>query len=844
MSQEILYTSAPQGLKPGSRGFCTVISTDGMAGNLAERLESLSGYRHAYRMHDPNAQRNPVNFAHVILTVGGSRFHVLSRIADYGQDYTGRSNKIAHHVALSGNELRECGPAALLALDGFSRTDWDGELRVCPGGPAIPDIPDSPGICTSWQQAAGDAGWAGVLAESALGGSRPMSVIFPPGTDTLALVTEAMRLLPPEKRWQVTFSTYFTKLPAGVNCHWRFLLDGTQEAAAIRRNPHAPLIDLSEIPERPAGGELVEAARSGRAVAASTPPPRQAPPETPPDRPDAGDPDALEPDARETEPKGKRGYRLLGKSSRRRRASREAELPANPPKFVAPRRTRLRRSLLVGALAFAVLAVLVLGSFFFRRWTKPGSADEPQAAAAQANADTGNRRAARPAQKKPNRRAPRRRDPVPPRPRNVDVQKPATPPKSARTAVARDDNPRPGVGRRDDPSLKRSPEAKTRKRKKRRNEDPQLAALKQLGDALPLPTAATITPSHKLASFPENSQLKLRLFGSNAVLPAGSTFKVSAPSTSADNGTQWKIERTAPPASVIPVGEFHFHKGVLSFKWAGLPQQPDRRLRYCCLEIAVGEHSRICVLSKPAKVDSIPLRFPGNKPTHVASLPHALKLVRIDAVRVELWSNTKQFATRVSRTTLQKGQRASVHFLSHNRNAARKKQAELATFDVLFDKSKEHSLCLELTRTMSCRKIDHGRLDVRELQIRWSKSKFREIFGDDALEKLNKEKETADPLLNKATEKLADLTAQLNQAKKPQQMMLRRECDRLRRVIQGLQRTIRAPTILTRVKKQLLELESGKDNSIQYAAYIEIPIERGSELKRVYLFQSDTPPGK
>ena len=43
MSQEILYTSAKQGLKPGSRGFCTVVSTEGMDANLAERLESRSG---------------------------------------------------------------------------------------------------------------------------------------------------------------------------------------------------------------------------------------------------------------------------------------------------------------------------------------------------------------------------------------------------------------------------------------------------------------------------------------------------------------------------------------------------------------------------------------------------------------------------------------------------------------------------------------------------------------------------------------------------------------------------------------------------------------------------------
>ncbi len=71
MSQEILYTSAPKGLKSGSRGFCTVVSTRGMAKNLSQRLESLSGYRHIYLPHDPKSHLNPINYAHFKITLGG-----------------------------------------------------------------------------------------------------------------------------------------------------------------------------------------------------------------------------------------------------------------------------------------------------------------------------------------------------------------------------------------------------------------------------------------------------------------------------------------------------------------------------------------------------------------------------------------------------------------------------------------------------------------------------------------------------------------------------------------------------------------------------------------------------
>ena len=66
MSQELIYTSAPRGLKPGSQGFCTVVSTQGISASLVQRLEALSGYRHVFPPQDPNARLNPVLFSHLI----------------------------------------------------------------------------------------------------------------------------------------------------------------------------------------------------------------------------------------------------------------------------------------------------------------------------------------------------------------------------------------------------------------------------------------------------------------------------------------------------------------------------------------------------------------------------------------------------------------------------------------------------------------------------------------------------------------------------------------------------------------------------------------------------------
>jgi hypothetical protein len=267
-----------------------------MAKNMIETLESLSGYRHAFELNDPNVANNPVNYSHLILTVGGRKYHVLSRICDAGIDYTQRTNKLAHHVVLTDAELTTGGPAWVLSQNGFCVTEWVGDPRTLPQD-RTPDARDRmPEVCRAWQAATGDAGWGGVLAESFLEQPpRTVSVIFKPGQDLLPLVVESLALIPEERRWDVTFSTYFTRLPAGVDCHWRFLLDGSPEVKAVRSNPHLKVIDLTTRLERAVGGDLVEAARRGLSIR-KTQPAASIPPKAAQSRPanDSHDPTASE----------------------------------------------------------------------------------------------------------------------------------------------------------------------------------------------------------------------------------------------------------------------------------------------------------------------------------------------------------------------------------------------------------------------------------------------------------------------------------------------------------------------------------------------------------------------
>src|SRR5262249_48942824 len=226
--------------------------------------ESLSVYQPVSAPGDRSAALNPVVHSHVRLTAGGKVFDVLSRIGPLGLDYSGRPNKYAHHVALGLGELPAGGPARLLRHPGFLGSVWNGEPRVLPEGRAVPQGDRPAGIAHAWHNLTGDAGWAGVLAESFLAEPRrPVFLIFQPGMDLLPLFVEAIALLPPSRRWDVEFSTYVTTLPQGITCPWRGVLDGSPAAKNASQLPNALVVDLSRPAECPQGGALVHLARTG-----------------------------------------------------------------------------------------------------------------------------------------------------------------------------------------------------------------------------------------------------------------------------------------------------------------------------------------------------------------------------------------------------------------------------------------------------------------------------------------------------------------------------------------------------------------------------------------------------
>lgn len=358
MSHELHYTSAPRGLKPGSRGFCTVACTAGLSPTLAERLEALSGYRQVFPPHHARTGDNPVAWSHLIVRVAGKPYHVVSRVAAAGLDYSDRSNKYAHHVAIDPAERPAGGPGWLLRQPGFLDTAWSGEPRVLPGARPTPRGERAPERCTAWQQATGDAGWAGVVAQAFLDDpKRPVYLVYEPGTDLLPLIDEALALLPPSRRWEVTFSTYFTSLPPETQCGWRGVLVDSAEARQAQRFPGALILDLSA-PLGPAPtGPLTDAARTG-ILPAAPPEPALAPTAFPTHDSFAAprDPDRYRPDSSPDDPATVRVVPDLPLDRRARKRSRDG----------SNRSSRRNWNLLIGV----VFASLVLGVSSVAVWPR------------------------------------------------------------------------------------------------------------------------------------------------------------------------------------------------------------------------------------------------------------------------------------------------------------------------------------------------------------------------------------------------------------------------------------------------------------------------------------------
>ena len=246
MIQELISTSAPRCLN-GNAGFGIVAQTVGMAPNVSQAVNALSGYTH---IAPPDSPRNPVVYLHAIRRTGGMARHIVSRVADCGNDYSGRSNRIAHHWIIEAPDTQSLpgGPAALI-LQNIYRSNWNEKpAELPPRQLSAPDVASN--SCPTWERITGDAGWGRVVAERAAKGI-PISIVFPPECNSenlQTLISEALALLPSPTRWKVTFSTYYMKSQeaSGDKIQIKCFLAGSEASQFVRQSPNTLVIDLQE----------------------------------------------------------------------------------------------------------------------------------------------------------------------------------------------------------------------------------------------------------------------------------------------------------------------------------------------------------------------------------------------------------------------------------------------------------------------------------------------------------------------------------------------------------------------------------------------------------------------
>lgn len=266
MSFEFVHASVDRGVR-GDGGFTVAALTRGLPPALEPALSELSAYDFD---HNRAVGADRVDWAHRILSIHGRSYTVISRTGPCGNDASGRPNRVAHHVVVSSEERAPAGPAWMLSrFQGLHETvPVVGERE---SAPPLPQGDEAARPALAWEDRGFDRGWAGVIAQQLLDHpSAICCVVMPEEVDALPLVCDVLALIPPEKRWLITFSTRFQRLPACGRCQLRFLRTGAQGVKAMLAEPGARSVEVAN--GRDAGDSpAARAAREGRFVECSIP---------------------------------------------------------------------------------------------------------------------------------------------------------------------------------------------------------------------------------------------------------------------------------------------------------------------------------------------------------------------------------------------------------------------------------------------------------------------------------------------------------------------------------------------------------------------------------------------
>ena len=268
MAFQLIYTSIRSGLIAGRSGFCTAARHREIKESLVGRLEDFaSAYDRGVLGREGDL---PILYSYRIINIRGSQYHVLMRLGDAGNDYSGRTNHLAHFLVIEPSELTGLSitPAeAILALQmkGFWKDRYEGAAAYL-GDDEVISLSDL--SSTVSLPAAAWADWSGAPGNAAhlFDSDDPQKSGFPTQGDSEAASAQLLRLFAegallknPErsdssKLWSVPFTTLLqsntdrrTFLWAGVPAGGSFAEN--EEAAGRRLFPEGQVVS-------PPGGDL------------------------------------------------------------------------------------------------------------------------------------------------------------------------------------------------------------------------------------------------------------------------------------------------------------------------------------------------------------------------------------------------------------------------------------------------------------------------------------------------------------------------------------------------------------------------------------------------------------
>jgi len=237
MPQQLIYTSAPQGVDVGRSGYCTVARSSTMGESLVQRLEQFSYYERLSE-HGGEAERTVFIFRNI--DIRGKAYHVLSRIKDAPADYTGRTNFIAQHLVFTPDEVAKMPtPAVILRRWSGWKDHWEQEPRLfeSESWAELDELQKRTFLPAKlWYRETGDYGRAAGLIGLNSGAFAAQD--FSPAT-ILDLLSEALELLQLEGpnwralAWQRTFSVGCQPQDNSADFRWRFLTSGLQFELAV-----------------------------------------------------------------------------------------------------------------------------------------------------------------------------------------------------------------------------------------------------------------------------------------------------------------------------------------------------------------------------------------------------------------------------------------------------------------------------------------------------------------------------------------------------------------------------------------------------------------------------------